>query len=102
MSERLLAVPLVLLAGLAVTSAWGQARVNCGPRAAVLAHLADKYGEGRQAMGLSRGMVMEVFGNRDSGSWTITLTSVEGVTCLIASGDGFEAHGDVARRGVPG
>lgn len=63
----------------------------CGPRALVIERLAEKYGEHARALGLdtNNGMV-EVFANMDSGSWTITVTSAQGLTCLMASGQSFE------------
>jgi hypothetical protein len=43
-------------------------------------------------MGLgAQGAVMEVFASLTSGSWTITVTLPDGLTCLIASGQAFEA-----------
>lgn len=76
---------------------------NCGPRAAVVAHLAEKYSETRQSIGLAaNNMVMEVFASLDSGSWTITVTSPEGLTCLVASGQGFEpVTEELPARGSP-
>lgn len=76
---------------------------QCGPRDAVLAHLADTYRETRQSVGLAaNSMVMEVFASRETGSWTITVTSAEGVTCLVASGQGFEAvTEELPARGKP-
>ena len=60
---------------------------NCGPHAAVTTHLAAKFGESRTMMGLAANqMVVEVFVNADSGSWTIIVTRPDGVTCLVASG----------------
>jgi hypothetical protein len=42
-------------------------------------------------MGLgSNNAVMEVFASADSGSWTITVTMTNGMTCLVASGQAFE------------
>lgn len=65
---------------------------DCGPRDVVTATLAAKYGESRVAGGLDdRGPLMEVFASTETGTWTITLTRPNGVTCLIASGQGFEA-----------
>jgi len=64
---------------------------QCAPRASVLAYLAEKYGETRQSIGLSaNGAVLEMFANREAGSWTMTATGPAGETCLLASGDGFE------------
>ena len=64
---------------------------NCGPREAVIERLADKYGETRQSIGLgANNAVIEIFASKDSGSWTITATMANGMTCLVASGQAFE------------
>lgn len=80
------------------------AQGNCGPRDAVLAHLAAKYGETRQSIGMAaNGQVMEVFANTDSGSWTVTVTTPQGMICMLASGEGFEhAPQEPAPQGEPG
>jgi len=64
---------------------------NCAPRAAVVERLATKYGESRQSIGLGqRGMVVETFASSDTGTWTITVTTPNGMTCLVASGQSWE------------
>lgn len=64
---------------------------NCGPRDMVVTRLAEGYGETRQSMGLgTNNAVIEVFASSDTGSWTITVTQPNGVTCLVASGQGYE------------
>ncbi|WGW05890.1 hypothetical protein [Tropicibacter oceani] len=64
---------------------------NCAPRDMVVERLAVKYGETRQSMGLgSNNAMMEVFASVETGSWTITVTTAQGVTCLVASGQAFE------------
>ncbi len=64
---------------------------NCAPREMVVERLASKYGETRQSMGLgANNVVIEVFASEKSGTWTITVTSVSGLTCLVASGQAFE------------
>lgn len=64
---------------------------HCAPRDQVIDRLATKYGETRQSMGLgANNAVMEVFASIDSGSWTITVTMANGITCLVASGQSFE------------
>jgi hypothetical protein len=63
---------------------------NCGDHAAVVARLAERYGESRQAMGLgANNAVLEVFAS-ESGSWTITVTTAGGPTCLVAAGQNFQ------------
>lgn len=72
-------------------SAEAQTR-NCAPREAVVERLASKFGESRQSIGLgSNNQVIEVFASPETGSWTITVTSVQGLTCMVASGQAFEA-----------
>lgn len=64
---------------------------NCAPRAIVLERLADQYGESRQGIGLAQqGSVMELFASGETGTWTITVTMPNGLTCLVASGQSFE------------
>lgn len=64
---------------------------NCAPREVVVERLADRYGESRQAIGLgSNNAVVEVFANTEGGSWTITVTMPNGITCLVASGQAYE------------
>ncbi len=69
-----------------------QNRGNCGPRTAVVDRLAEGYGETRQSVGLgANNAVVEVFASHETGTWTITVTSPNGLTCLVASGQSFEA-----------
>lgn len=63
----------------------------CGEHAAVVARLEAQYGEGRQAVGLgANNMVFEVYASEESGSWTITATRPDGLTCLMAAGQAFQ------------
>ena len=65
---------------------------QCGLRTKVVEHLASKFGESRHGIGLAaNNTVMEVFASEKTGTWTITVTMPSGVTCLVASGEGFEA-----------
>ncbi|WP_420862693.1 hypothetical protein [Algirhabdus cladophorae] len=80
-------VGAMILAG---THAYGQQR-NCAERDAVVERLASGYGETRQSMGLgANNAVVEVFASDETGTWTITVTNPQGVTCLVASGQHFE------------
>lgn len=64
---------------------------NCAPRETVVERLASKYGESRKSMGLgANNAVVEVFASEETGTWTITVTSAKGMTCLVASGQAFE------------
>lgn len=85
-----LAMATVLTVATARTAQAQQTR-NCGPRELVVTRLAEGYGETRQSMGLgANNAVIEVFASDESGSWTILVTSPNGTTCLVASGQAFE------------
>lgn len=69
---------------------------NCGPREAIVDRLAASYGETRQSMGLgANNAVVEVFASSETGTWTITVTTPNGMTCLVASGQAFEELAEV-------
>jgi len=82
----------ILLACILATSAAAQHGMrNCAPRQAVLDRLAVGYGETRQSVGLgANNQVVEVFASDATGTWTITVTLPDGLTCLVASGQAFE------------
>ena len=35
--------------------------------------------------------MMEMFASSGTGTWTLTVTTPDGTTCLVASGTGFQA-----------
>ncbi|KKM19804.1 hypothetical protein LCGC14_1651880 [marine sediment metagenome] len=75
---------------LATHHAYAQPRAACAPRPVVLDRLTQGFGETRQSIGLAQdNMVVEMFAS-DQGSWTLTVTRPDGVTCVLAAGTGFE------------
>lgn len=81
---------IALVALLFATNANAQQR-NCGPRAAVIERLAEGFGESRQSIGIAaQGRVVEVFASEETGTWSITVTLPNGMTCLVASGEAYE------------
>jgi len=64
---------------------------TCAERQTVIDKLADRYGERVQSMGLgANNGIVEVFASDETGTWTITVTMPNGITCLVASGQAFE------------
>ncbi|MAS43852.1 MAG: hypothetical protein CML43_12135 [Rhodobacteraceae bacterium] len=62
----------------------------CGDRGKVVSRLAEKYGETRRGYGLQRGSaVVEVYASGDTGSWTILLSTPNGLACLLAAGQNW-------------
>ena len=79
------------LLALAAEQVAAQTAQNCAPRDVVVTRLAEGYGESRQAIGLgANNQIVEVFASDESGTWTITVTLPNGITCLVASGQAFE------------
>jgi hypothetical protein len=59
---------------------------HCDERDNAVAFLKQKYGETRQSAGLTGAGILETFANPDSGTFTVMLTNVDGIACMIASG----------------
>jgi len=98
MNRKLLALSFGFAALILVTQqgfAQTAAAVPCGERAKVVDHLAKSFGETRRSIGLAaNNAVMEVYASDETGSWTIAVTTSTGVTCLVASGQGYETMTD--------
>ena len=69
-------------------NAWAQQQ--CSQRHHVVEHLAKKYQEAQVAVGVTgKGALVEVLTTKDGGTWSILLTNPNGVSCLVASGEGW-------------
>lgn len=76
---------------LATHHAFAATPPQCAARDAVVGELASRYGESRHGIGLAaNNAVMELFASDETGTWTITVTTASGLTCLVASGENFE------------
>ena len=63
---------------------------NCADRDKVLSHLAKKYSEAPIAAGVTTsGGLVEVLTDEKGNTWTIILTTPQGLSCLIAAGEGW-------------
>lgn len=72
--------------------------LQCASRAAMVAQLLSEYAEIPVASGLqSNGALVEIL-TSPSGTWSIIVGKPGGLTCLVASGDGWQA----AMPQVPG
>ena len=88
--------PLLLAAVAAVLSspAHAQQAQPCDERSAVVARLAERYGETLQSLGLTRnGKVLEVYASTATGTWTVIVTDEAGRSCLVEAGETWEAVG---------
>ncbi len=81
----------VALAVMGATAAQAQG-AQCAPRDALLGQLAGTSGETQRGMGLvAQYQVMEIYAAEATGTWTIIVTRPDGLSCMIASGQGYEA-----------
>ncbi|PTX52925.1 hypothetical protein C8N44_101216 [Allosediminivita pacifica] len=96
--KRIFLAAGLLLAAATMVKADGNRQ--CAPRDQVVERLAKKYGETRQSIGLgTNNHLMEVFASDKTGSWTITVTTTAGLTCLLATGQAFETLAEALQEG---
>ncbi|MDH5410826.1 MAG: hypothetical protein OEY16_05510 [Alphaproteobacteria bacterium] len=63
----------------------------CGKRNDIISRLENGYQEFNSAMGVStNGSLVELY-TSENGTWTLMLTRPDGVSCLIAAGQNWEA-----------
>ncbi len=92
MKQNFWTMTILATGALIASSTLTQAQQNCADRALVIERLASAYGETRQSIGLAQNNTMvEVFASTATGTWTIAVTNAAGLTCLVASGQAFEA-----------
>jgi hypothetical protein len=65
----------------------------CGARDGLLSQLESKYGEVPVAIGVTGGVaggaLVELLTDKEGLTWTLILTTPQGLSCLIASGEGW-------------
>ena len=75
----------------AADMAQAQQTNRCAARDVVLDRLATGYGETRRTIGLAtNNSIVEMYASETTGSWSITVTNPNGMTCLVAAGNSFE------------
>ncbi len=70
--------------------ALAQGAPACRARDGLLSQLESKYGEVTVAIGVADGQLIELLTAKDGITWTIILTSPKGLSCLVASGEGWQ------------
>jgi len=71
---------------------YAQSKTPCGPRAAFVQHLLASYGEQAVAVGIAHsGAAIEIFLNREKGTWSVLLTVPAGYSCFVATGEHWES-----------
>jgi hypothetical protein len=93
----------LFLAGLALAPGVEAQGAPCADHDTVMARLATGYGESRQSIGIgANNTVVEIYASLETGTWTITVTTPGGPTCLVASGFNFEHLSEALPNMDPG
>lgn len=74
------------------------ADVACSKRADFIAFLQQKYAEAPIAIGVSNdGGIVEVLSTENGETWSILVTAPNGLSCLVAGGEGWQDRLPVKR-----
>ncbi len=89
MLRTLIALTLTaLLAGFSAPPS--RAQGSCAPRADLARVLSQQHSEAPVALGLaSNGNLMEVFASELGGTWTLVMSMPNGISCVVAAGEGW-------------
>ncbi len=104
MYKRILITSALILGIAAIGTPDAQAQMACGSRDSVVAKLGEKYGEIRRGGGGLAGStaIFEIWASEATGTWTILKTSPDGMTCIMAVGDGWQDDaGELTPAGTP-
>ena len=83
-------VCLALVTLILPSVAWAQNQ--CNTRGRMLSMLANRYREAPVAVGVTNtGGPVEVLLTGDGNTWTIIVTTPQGMSCLVAAGEGWRA-----------
>ncbi len=103
MYRRILITSVLILGMAAVGPPDAQAQMACGTRDSVVAKLGENYGEVRRGGGLAGPTALfEIWASEATGTWTILKTTPNGLTCVMAVGDGWhDDPGEAIPAGDP-
>ena len=94
--QRFLVFGMALLA----FSGVAQAQIPCGDHDEAIKHLAEKYNEHPQGIGISaQGAAVELLVS-ESGTWSVLVTEPGRPTCLVASGESWHTVETKPGRGL--
>ena len=88
---------ITLGTALTLVSSAALAAPQCNTRDYVLGLLSDKYSEAPIAIGVANnGGLVEVLATGDGDTWSIIITTPQGMSCLVAAGEGWQALEQIA------
>lgn len=67
----------------------------CVPRGELIARLAEKFREVPVGVGIAQnGALLEIIASPDGSTWTLLVTSVDGTSCVTATGTDWQQRTD--------
>ncbi len=94
-------VAMALLSGLALVTRPADAQSIAAPRAEIVKQLGNAYAEAPVAIGLTQnGNMIELFTTGDGSTWTMVVTSPDGLSRVIASGASWVSTRSLAGMGI--
>ena len=87
--KNILMAATLLAASQAFTASEANA-AQCADRGYVVSQLESRFGETLLGVtGPRRQAVLEVYGSRQTETWTVMVSFQKGLSCIVASGNGF-------------
>jgi len=88
---KLLALGIAALMTFSACAPAAAQQSMCAAREQVVGMLESRYSETVRGRGLANeSRVIEIWASDEAGTWTITMTMPNGMTCLMASGQHYE------------
>ncbi len=95
--RNLITLIVGLTVGLVASTAMAQGQLQCNERDSFLAVLDQKYQETIVGMGVTNtGGLVELLTNPKGATWTIIVTTPQGMSCLVAAGEGWRNMEQIA------
>jgi len=81
---------VLLMMVIAAVASRASAQSSCNPRDVAYQKLKDLHGESRWGQGVNgRGTLVEIWVNRETGSWSVLWSKPDGLVCVVDVGVGW-------------
>jgi hypothetical protein len=103
-AQRIVSTGFAAVAAAAAFASAAQAQTaqRCAPRADLIKQLSSLYRETPVAFGVAdNGNLMEVLAANDGATWTVLVTRTSGVSCVMLTGQGWQAEPPQTMASLP-
>ena len=83
-----------MLVALLLAATPATAQIYCGPRDKIVKNLKEKFQEQSGGMGLSRGVLFEIWASAKTGTFTILSTTPQNISCVMTAGKDWSFMAD--------